>query len=119
MLSDKQESFPLFLTQLEWLSMLDGTLAKPFFPRYADGSLVEEVRSGFHEEDGMLDSLPAEDDWLSDSDEDEEEGGEGHQESAEAGARSPELAAATRAKQSLNRKVEIDSRMFHKVSLST
>ena len=51
------ESFPLFLTQSEWLLMLDATLDQPFFPRNPDGSLVHRLEGGLHEEAGMLDSL--------------------------------------------------------------
>ncbi len=51
------ESFPLFLTQSEWLLMLDATLTEPFFPRNLDGSLVHRLQGGLHEEAGMLDSL--------------------------------------------------------------
>jgi predicted NACHT family NTPase len=60
--------FPLFLTQTEWLLMLDGTLSEPFFPRNLDGSLVHRIAGGFHEEVGMLDTLDDEfdedDDWF-------------------------------------------------------
>jgi hypothetical protein len=60
--------FPLFLTQTEWLLMLDGTLSEPFFPRNVDGSLVHRIAGGFHEEVGMLDTLDdvfdEEEDWL-------------------------------------------------------
>lgn len=53
------EIFPLFLTQDEFLLMLDGTLQNPFWQRNDDGSLVEEA--AFHElreEMGMLDDIP-------------------------------------------------------------
>jgi hypothetical protein len=60
--------FPLFLTQTEWLLMLDGTLSEPFFPRNLDGGLVHRIAGGFHEEVGMLDTLDDEfdedEDWL-------------------------------------------------------
>jgi hypothetical protein len=65
------EMFPLFLTQSEFLKMLDGTLAEPFWPRNEDGSLKHNVNSTFHEEDRMLERLPDEDfEDLSDSDDD-------------------------------------------------
>jgi len=65
-----QGLFPLFLTQSEFLKMLDGTLAEPFFPRNEDGSLTHDVGSAFHEEEGMLDEMPGDDyddDHLSES----------------------------------------------------
>lgn len=67
-----EDAFPLFLTQGEWLKMLDGTLKEPFWPRNEDGSLQQSCISAFHEEEGMLDVLPDDEfdsDW---SDEDEE-----------------------------------------------
>ena len=63
--------FPLFLTQNEFLKMLDGTLANPFWPRNDDGSLVHDVASVFHEEAGMLDEMPEEDSIFSDDDHDD------------------------------------------------
>lgn len=36
-----QSDFPLFLTLNDFLTMLDGTLHIPFFPRKQDGSLIE------------------------------------------------------------------------------
>eukprot|EP00961_Rhodomonas_salina_P233497 3155797-Rhodomonas_salina.4 len=65
--------FPLFLTQGEWLRMLDGTLADPFWARNSDGSLVHASEVVFHEEIGTLDALPEEVTWLSDDSEEEEE----------------------------------------------
>jgi superfamily I DNA/RNA helicase len=68
------EMFPLFLTQSEFLKMLDGTLAEPFWPRNEDGTLKHNMISTFHEEDGMLERLPDEDfDDLSDSDDGNDE----------------------------------------------
>jgi len=53
------EMFPLFLTQDEFLLMLDGTLQNPFWQRNADGSLAEKAASHqLHEEVGMLDDIP-------------------------------------------------------------
>jgi len=71
-----EEMFPLFLTQAEWLKMLDGTLKEPFWPRNEDGSLKHTVISAFHEEEGMLDVLPEDDfdDEWSDSAEEDESG---------------------------------------------
>jgi tetratricopeptide (TPR) repeat protein len=68
--------FPLFLTQVEWLMMLDGTLDEPFFPRNADGSVKSRREGGFHEEVGMLDEIPEDDDWLSDEDNTQSEFGQ-------------------------------------------
>jgi ankyrin repeat protein len=63
--------FPLFLTQGEFLKMLDGTLAKPFWPRAEDGSLQHPVDNAFHEEAGMLDEIPDEDfEYFSDNPDD-------------------------------------------------
>ncbi|EKX42080.1 hypothetical protein GUITHDRAFT_111932 [Guillardia theta CCMP2712] len=62
--SVSSEAFPLFLTESEWLQMLDATLARPFWPRNEDGSLVNAGASSFHEEVGMLDSIPLDDDEL-------------------------------------------------------
>jgi len=63
--------FPLFLTQGEFLKMLDGTLAKPFWPRAEDGSLQQPVDNAFHEEAGMLDEIPDEDfEYFSDNPDD-------------------------------------------------
>jgi len=53
--------FPLFLTQGEFLKMLDGTLPEPFWKRNEDGSLQHNVGNAFHEEEGMLDEMPDED----------------------------------------------------------
>eukprot|EP00960_Hanusia_phi_P018931 557842-Hanusia_phi.AAC.1 len=55
------DAFPLFLTQSEWLQMLDATLPQPFWPRKEDGSLVTAAASSFHEEVGMLDTIPLDD----------------------------------------------------------
>jgi hypothetical protein len=68
-----EDMFPLFLTQGEYLKMLDGTLASPFWPRNDDGSLKENIANLF-EEDGMLEELPDQDfdDWA-DSDEEDDE----------------------------------------------
>ena len=84
-----EEMFPLFLTQAEYLKMIDGTLKEPFWPRNSDGSLKHQDFSAFHEEEGMLDVLPdqgeyQEADWSDSSDDghDGEEllqgGGGGH-----------------------------------------
>jgi hypothetical protein len=63
--------FPLFLTQGEFLKMLDGTLAKPFWPRTEDGSLKHPVDNAFHEEAAMLDEIPDEDfEYFSDNPDD-------------------------------------------------
>ncbi|EKX52227.1 hypothetical protein GUITHDRAFT_102129 [Guillardia theta CCMP2712] len=59
-----ESQWPLFLTQAEWLRMIDATLDTPFFPRAADGSMVQGGRLG--EEVNMLEAIPDEDDWLSD-----------------------------------------------------
>jgi len=66
------EMFPLFLTQGEYLKMLDGSLTEPFWQRNEDGSVKQNIADSFHEEEGMLDGLPDEDfdDW-SDSENDE------------------------------------------------
>lgn len=49
-----KEVFPLFLTSMQYLQMVDGTLKKPFLPRKADGC-VEESKSifGQHDSDGI------------------------------------------------------------------
>lgn len=65
------EMFPLFLTQDEFLRMLDGSTKHPFWKRNDDGSLAEEA--GFdqlHEEMGMLDDIPDFCDLLDAEDED-------------------------------------------------
>jgi len=67
-------AWPLFLTQAEWLLMLDATLPRPFFARNADGSVAQgQMRQGgLGEEASMLDAIPGEldDDWLLDTDDD-------------------------------------------------
>ena len=67
--------FPLFLTQAEWLKMVDGTLLQPFWPRHHDGSLKHASIRAFHEEEGMLDVLPDDefemDEFESDQDDDD------------------------------------------------
>lgn len=50
------DMFPLFLTQVEFLLMLDGTLQNPFWQRNDDGTLAEKVE--LHEEKNMLDDIP-------------------------------------------------------------
>jgi len=69
--------FPLFLTQNEFLRMLDGTLEEPFFPRNPDGSMKYRA-DGLREEEGALESLPGEgDEWFLEDDDDDEHLGEG------------------------------------------
>jgi len=68
-----EEMFPLFLTQGEFLKMVDGTTKEPFWARNLDGTLKHKVSSAFHEERGMLDAIPDNDDFeWSDSDDDEQ-----------------------------------------------
>ena len=71
--------FPLFLTQNEFLKMLDGTLANPFWPRNDDGSLMHDVGSVFHEEAGMLDEMPEQEDWTHSSDDDDDDAADNQQ----------------------------------------
>jgi hypothetical protein len=70
------DMFPMFLTQTEWLLMLDCTLQDPFFPRNPDGTPMYAVQGGFHEEVGMLDNLDdlsdAEDDWLAEEEDEDD-----------------------------------------------
>jgi len=70
-----RDLFPLFLTQAEWLKMVDGTLLQPFWPRHDDGSLKHASIRAFHEEEGMLDVLPDDefemDEFESDQDDDD------------------------------------------------
>lgn len=41
------EAFPLFLSSRTYLRMLDGTTERPFFPRAANGSIIQ-VGAGIH-----------------------------------------------------------------------
>jgi hypothetical protein len=62
-----ESSWPLFLTQAEWLRMLDGSLKRPFFARHADGSMVyQQSVGGMGQEALMLDCIPGslDEDWL-------------------------------------------------------
>ncbi|KAL4858033.1 TPR and ankyrin repeat-containing protein 1 [Chlorella vulgaris] len=47
-----EAAWPLFLSGKQYLHMLDGTLAKPFFKRYSDGSFVYESEAR-DDDDGM------------------------------------------------------------------
>ena len=35
------EAFPLFVTSKQWLRLLDGTVARPFFPRAPSGAVIQ------------------------------------------------------------------------------
>lgn len=49
-----KEVFPLFVTSIEYLQMVDGTLKKPFLPRNENGCLQESNSAiGGHGTDGM------------------------------------------------------------------
>jgi hypothetical protein len=89
--------------------MVDGTLSEPFFPRNPDGSLKERVESGFHEEHGMLEALPLDDDWLSEASDGEEEW------DLESRAGSTQQSAASTNESTGRKRIEVDSKMFHKV----
>jgi ankyrin repeat protein len=92
--------FPLFLTQGEFLKMLDGTLAKPFWPRTEDGSLKHPVDNAFHEEAGMLDEIPDEDfEYFSDNPDD-------------AHGQSDAEPLASLASVEIDKRVEIDFKVF-------
>jgi hypothetical protein len=92
--------FPLFLTQGEFLKMLDGTLAKPFWPRTEDGSLKHPVDNAFHEEAGMLDEIPDEDfEYFSDNPDD-------------AHGQSDAEPLAPLASAEIDKRVEIDFKVF-------
>lgn len=47
-------AFPLFLTSLQYLQIVDGTLETPFYPRNADGSIRKDESDEAHfDVDGM------------------------------------------------------------------
>ncbi|KAJ1485002.1 hypothetical protein T484DRAFT_1795187, partial [Baffinella frigidus] len=69
-----EEMFPLFLTQSEWLRLLDGTLAAPFFARLPSGALRHASEAALNAPRNALDALPDDPAWLEeDSDEEEDE----------------------------------------------
>ncbi|KAJ1486799.1 hypothetical protein T484DRAFT_1788627, partial [Baffinella frigidus] len=70
------ECFPLFLKQTEFLQMLDGLLPEPFWARREDGSLLGDLHRRFHEQEGMLEDIPLDDDYSSGSEAGEEAGEE-------------------------------------------
>ena len=67
-----EASWPLFLRAHNWLRLLDGTLAQPFFST-TERSAAASKTSGWHSEEGVLEALPGLDDEQEDEDEMEEE----------------------------------------------